>query len=670
MAWWKKKVDEIYAVIPDFGGFVLKADSEGRLGPSKYGRTHADAANALAAALQPHGGILLYRGFVYDHHLDWRNLKNDRARAAYDNFHALDGRFEDNAAVQIKYGPIDFQVREPVSPLIGALRQTNETLELQITQEYTGQQRHVCFLVPMWKEILDFDLRVDGGRTPVKEIVAGKAFHRPLGGLVGVANVGRDLNWLGSDLAMANLYGFGRLAWNPDLSSRQIADEWTRLTFGNDDLVANTIDTIQLESWRVYEGYTGPLGLGTLTDILHSHYGPGIESSERNGWGQWIRADHEGIGMDRTVATGTGYIGQYSPEVAQMYESLKSTPDNLLLFMHHVPYTYVLHSGQTVIQHVYDSHYDAAAEAQQFPEWWKSLRGRVDEGRYNRILAKLEYQAGHAIVWRDAVCSWFLHESGIADEKGRAGHFPNRVEAESMTLKGYTVEEITPWEDASGGKAITCETASESCSASFPFRGAAGWYRVAVQYFDVSPGGARFQLFVNHQAIDSWTSSGDLPFKLLNGDTSTRRTVFPYRSAERESELILLQVLSAQCEEAACIQIAVAEKLESFAVKLVAPTLRRDVHHGSVWSLVRHEKILLDLELINCRSGDIQRQFSVPRSADRYAVEGVANRVRHRAGENNRPPRLSHIRGKNIAGSTNFSGASGEQTQLEEVPAV
>ena len=177
--WWRKKIDEIYRAIPDFAGFVIKADSEGRLGPSAYGRTHADAANVVARALKPHGGVIFYRAFVYDHHLDWRNLKNDRARAAYDNFHPLDGKFDDNAIVQIKHGPIDFQVREPVSPLFGGLQKTNEAIELQITQEYTGQQRHLCFLVPMWKEALDFDMRVDDQHTPVKDLVAGRVFHRP-----------------------------------------------------------------------------------------------------------------------------------------------------------------------------------------------------------------------------------------------------------------------------------------------------------------------------------------------------------------------------------------------------------------------------------------------------------------------------------------------------------
>jgi len=523
--WWREKADEIYRAIPDFGGFVLKADSEGRVGPSVYGRTHADAADVLAQALRPHGGILIYRGFVYNHHMDWRDLKNDRARAAYDNFHSLDGKFDENAAVQIKYGPIDFQAREPVSPLFGALEHTNETIELQITQEYTGQQRHLCYLVPMWKEVLDFNLRVNDGDTPVKDIVAGRTFHRPLGGFVGVANVGRDPSWLGNELAMANLYGFGRLAWNPDLTARQITEEWTRSTFGNDANVVDTVMNLQLESWRAYEGYTGPLGLGTLTDILHSHYGPGIESAERNGWGQWIRADHEGIGMDRTVATGTGYIGQYPPQVAAMYESLATCPDNLLLFMHHVPYTHLLHSGKTVIQYVYDSHYEAAEEAQQFPEWWKTLRGRVDDQRYRDILAMLEYQAGHAIVWRDAICSWFLRVSGIPDAKGRAGHFPNRIEAESMQLNGYTVENVTPWEDASGGKAIECREPSKSCSAQFIFDGAPGWYDLDVQYFDVNTGAAEFKVYVGHQQVDYWTADAQLPATAPNGDSSTRRRI-------------------------------------------------------------------------------------------------------------------------------------------------
>jgi hypothetical protein len=280
----------------------------------------------------------------------------------------------------------------------------------------------------MWKQILDFDMHVSAAvATPVKEIVAGKTFHRPLGGFVAVTNVGMDANWLGHPLAMANLYGFGRLAWNPNLSSATIAEEWTRLTFGNDPLVVRTISGMELASWGIYESYTGPLGAGTLTDITGPHYGPGVESSERNGWGQWHRADHEGVGMDRTMASGTGYIGQYSPAVQQLYETLGRCPDELLLFMHHVPYTYVLHSGKTVIQHIYDSHYEGAEKAAELVRQWKTLAGRIDEDRYSDVQRRLEYQAGHAIVWRDAVNNWFFHISGIADEKGRVGNDPDRL---------------------------------------------------------------------------------------------------------------------------------------------------------------------------------------------------------------------------------------------------
>ena len=522
-AWWKQKADEVYGAIPDLGGFVLKADSEGRLGPSAYGRTHADAANVIARALKPHGGLLLYRAFVYDHHMDWRNPRNDRARAAYDNFRPLDGRFDDNVILQIKHGPIDFQVREPVSPLLGALKRTNEAVELQITQEYTGQQRHLCYLVPMWKEALDFDLHAAGRSTTVKDLVSGRTFRRPTGGYVGVANAGLDANWLGHDLAMANLYGFGRLAWNPNLSAHDIAEEWTRLTFGHDTRVVDTVVNLLMESWPAYEGYTGPLGAGTLTDIIHAHYGPGIESSERNGWGQWHRAGADGMGMDRTVATGTGFIGQHAPAVAHIYESLADCPDELLLFMHHVPWTHLLHSGKTVIQHIYDSHYDGAARAQTFPERWRELEGRIDEPRYRAVLRRLEYQAGHALVWRDAVCDWFLRASGIPDAQGRVGNHPGRVEAESMTLAGYSVEPVTPWETASGGKAIGCE--KPACSARFRFEGQPGRYDIAVQYFDERDGASLYKLFAGGRVVAEWLADDSLPSDQPNGHTSTRKTV-------------------------------------------------------------------------------------------------------------------------------------------------
>jgi alpha-glucuronidase len=519
--WWKARADELYRAIPDLGGFVLKADSEGRVGPSAYGRTHADAANVVARALAPHGGLLLYRGFVYDHHMDWRNPKDDRARAAYDNFYPLDGKFDDNVVIQIKHGPIDFQVREPASPLFGALEKTNTAIELQITQEYMGQARHLVFLVPMWKEALDFDLQARGAGTPVKALAAGKTFSRPMGGFVGVANVGLDDNWFGNHLSQANLYGFGRLAWNPDLSARRIAEEWTRLTFGDDPTVVETVAGMQLSSWRTYEDYTGPLGLQTLTDITGNHFGVAVEASERNGWGQWHRADESRVGMDRTVATGTGYIGQYRPAVARMYESVEACPDDLLLFLHHVPYQHVLHSGKTVIQSIYDSHYQGAEAVEGYVRQWKQLRGRIDDRRFHEVLAQLEYQAGQAQVWRDAVTEWFLRASGIADAKGRVGRYPGRVEAERMSLQGYAEREVIPWEAASGGKAIAC--ASASCTASVRFSGEPGWYSVRVRYFDQNDGVSRFRLWVGKQMVDEWSAADRLPTRKMDASSSARR---------------------------------------------------------------------------------------------------------------------------------------------------
>ena len=520
--WWSTKVNEIYDQIPDFAGFTVKADSEGQPGPASFGRTPADAANTLAAALAPHGGIVMYRAFVYNHHLDWRDPKADRARAAYDIFRSLDGKFAPNVVIQTKEGPIDFQVREPVSPLFGGLTQTSQAMEVQITQEYTGQQRHLVYLAPMWKQVLDFDMQVGGGYTPVSEIIAGKSFHRPLGGMVGVSGIGRDA-WLGSPLALANLYAFGRLAWNPELTPEEIATEWTRQTISLNPPVVRTVVTMLMQSWPAYEDYTGPLGLQTLTDITGSHYGPNIESSERNGWGQWHKADHEGVGFDRSVSTGTGYVGQYSPGVAKMYESAATNPDDLLLFFHHVPYTYRLHDGKTVIQYLYDSHYEGAARAAQFLEDWKSLKGRIDPDLYANMLRRLEYQAGHAIVWRDAVVQYFLKLSGIPDDRGRAGHYPNRLEAEDARLTGYHVIDVTPWEDASGGKAVSCPVAS-GCTAEWTWNGAAGNFQLAVQYFDLQGGDAHFTFLLNGNPLVSWTANADLPSRRPNGDNSTRFT--------------------------------------------------------------------------------------------------------------------------------------------------
>jgi len=370
----------------------------------------------------------------------------------------------------------------------------------------------------MWKETLDFEL----GSKPVKALVSGNSAGRPVGGFVGVANVGIDENWLGNHLSQANLYGFGRLAWDPNLSASQIVGEWTRLTFGSSPEVVAAIASMQLASWRAYENYTGPLGLQTLTDITGNHYGVNVEASEDNGWGQWHRADSRGVGMDRTVATGTGYVGQYPAATTRLFEPLVTCPDDLLLFFHHVPYTYRLHSGKTVIQYIYDSHYEGAAAARNFIAQWKKLRAHIDERRYHEVLTQLEYQAGQADVWRDAVTNWFRRASGIPDARDRVGRYPGRVEAESMDLEGYTVIGVTPWESASGGRAVSC-TASR-CAARFRYDGPPGWYDLRIQYFDQNNGVSRFRLLVGDQAVDQWAAAGNFPTPRIDGSSSTRHT--------------------------------------------------------------------------------------------------------------------------------------------------
>ena len=417
-AWWRDRAADIYARIPDFGGFLVKADSEFRPGPFTYGRNHADGANMLAEALAPHGGIVIWRCFVYNCLQDWRDRSTDRARAAYDHFVPLDGAFADNVILQIKNGPMDFQVREPVSPLFGGLSRTNQMLELQITQEYTGQQKHVCYLVPQWKEALDFDTYAAGAGSTVAETVSGRTFGRPLGGFAGVSNIGDDDTWTGHPLAQANLFGFGRLAWNPALSAEQIAREWTRLTYGPDPLVSDVVCGILMASWHTYENYTAPLGVGWMVKPGH-HFGPDVDGYEYSKWGTYHFADRNGIGVDRTRKSGTGYTAQYHPAQGEIYESPETCPDELLLFFHHVPYTHRLKSGKTVIQHIYDSHFLGAEQAETFVGQWRALQGRMAEERYRRVLERLEFQAEHAKEWRDVINTYFYRKSGIPDERGR-----------------------------------------------------------------------------------------------------------------------------------------------------------------------------------------------------------------------------------------------------------
>ncbi|MFJ8595432.1 alpha-glucuronidase [Streptomyces sp. NPDC093598] len=410
-SWWAEATRRVYEAIPDFGGYVVKADSEGQPGPFAYGRSHAEGANLLAAALEPFGGTVHWRAFVYDHRQDWRDRTTDRARAAYDHFVPLDGEFAANAVLQVKHGPMDFQVREPVSPLIGAVPRTRLAVELQATQEYTGQQRHVCWLGPMWSEVLRF--RHEDG-TSVGESARG--------GLVAVANVGDDPFWTGHPLAQANLYTFGRLAWQPDAEPRAVLDEWISLSFPDAPTrLADGLHAVLDGSWRTYEKYTAPLGVGFMVQPGH-HYGPSVDGYEYSPWGTYHFADRDGIGVDRSVASGTGFAGQYGTPWAGRYESPDTCPDELLLFFHHVPYGHVLKSGKTVIQHIYDTHFEGVEEVEEALSVWALLAGLVDPARHGRVAERYEEQLRSAREWRDQVNSYFFRKSGVPDGRGRLIH--------------------------------------------------------------------------------------------------------------------------------------------------------------------------------------------------------------------------------------------------------
>ncbi|RYN75283.1 putative alpha-glucuronidase A [Alternaria alternata] len=528
-AWWANITNQIYSKVPDMAGYLVKANSEGQPGPLTYNRTLADGANMFARAAKPHGGVVMFRAFVYDNHINETNWYNDRANAQLEFFQHLDGKFDDNVVVQIKFGPIDFQVREPASPLFGSLRQTSTAIELQITPEYLGQNCHLVYLAPQWKEILEFDMRSENQSSKVKDIITGERFKRPLGGYAGVTGVGSNATWLGSHLAMSNLYAYGRLAWDASVDSEMILQDWIRLTFGFDEDVLDTLTDMSMRSWPAYENYSGNLGIQTLTDILYTHFGPNPASQDGNGWGQWTRADTFSIGMDRTVKNGTGNAGQYPPEVAQIYENIESTPDNLLLWFHHVPYTQRLKSNKTVIQHFYDAHYEGAATAQEFVGQWESLKGKIDDERYEHVLFRQIFQAGHSIVWRDAINEFYHNLSQIPDETKRVGNHPYRIEAEDMMLDGFKTYAVSPFETASGYTAIVTTSNSTTGIATANVTFASGTYDIAVNYYDLIGGKAKYELKLGDRTVGVWT--GDLEDKLghapsiyLDGHSATRIT--------------------------------------------------------------------------------------------------------------------------------------------------
>ncbi|MGN0167017.1 MAG: alpha-glucuronidase [Acetatifactor sp.] len=415
--WWKEKLAEVFREVPLLGGFLVKADSEGRPGPFTYGRTQADGANMLADLVKPYGGIIIWRCFVYNCTQDWRDYKTDRARAGYDNFIVMDGDYHDNVILQIKNGPMDFQIREPVSPLLGGLRKTNQMLEVQVAQEYTGHQIDVCYLIPLFKEVLDFHTYCKEGADTVADIISGRTLKNTNTGIAAVCNTGNDANWTGSELAAANFYGFGRLAFVTSLSAEEIAEEWIRLSLSNEEDVVEAVKGILLTSRSTYEKYTCPLGIGWMV-MPNTHYGCSVDGYEYSRWGTYHRADHLGIGVDRSHA-GTGYAGQYLEPNASMYDAVETCPEELLLFFHHVPYTYRLKSGKTLIQHIYDTHFEGVEEVEEMMSLWLGLKDKIAREAWENVRERFERQLYNAKEWRDQVNSYFYRKSGIADEKGR-----------------------------------------------------------------------------------------------------------------------------------------------------------------------------------------------------------------------------------------------------------
>ncbi|BBM69275.1 alpha-glucuronidase family glycosyl hydrolase [Rhodothermus marinus] len=402
-AWWREKVAEIYRYIPDFGGFLVKANSEGQPGPQDYGRTHADGANMLAEALAPYGGVVMWRAFVYAPEAE------DRVKQAYDEFVPLDGQFRENVLIQVKNGPLDFQPREPFHPLFGAMPRTPLMMEFQITKEYLGFSTHLAYLGTLWEEVLQADTYARGEGSTVARVIDGSLFGHELTGMAGVANIGTDRNWCGSIFDQANWYAFGRLAWNPDLRADSIAEEWIRMTFTNDPRFVAPVKQMMLESREAVVNYMTPLGLAHLMGPGH-HYGPApwFDQAPRPDWNNtyYHRADTLGIGFDRT-ATGSNAVAQYFSPLREIFGSLERCPEKYLLWFHHVPWDYRMRSGRTLWEELVDHYYRGVETVRRWQSLWKSLRAFVDPERFEQIAMFLRIQEKEAVWWRDACVLYF-----------------------------------------------------------------------------------------------------------------------------------------------------------------------------------------------------------------------------------------------------------------------
>lgn len=403
--WWKNKVKEIYDYVPDFGGFVVKANSEGQPGPQNYSRNHAEGANMLADALQPFGGMVMWRAFVYDN-----KVPEDRTKQAYNEFKPLDGQFRPNVIIQVKNGPLDFQPREPFHPLFGGLTKTNVMPEFQITQEYLGFSTHLAYLAPLFKECLDSDTHVNGKGSTVARVIDGTVFKNNVSAFAGVANIGSDMNWTGHHFGQANWYAFGRLAWDHDLSSEAIAEEWVRMTFSNEaSLIKPIVSQMMIPSREAVVNYMTPMGLHHIMGYNH-HYGPGpwVADKPRQDWTSvyYHRADSLGVGFDRTE-NGSNALEQYHPEVQKIYESAAQCPDQYLLWFHHLPWDFKTKSGKTLWDEMCLHYYRGVEQVRIMRKTWQGLKEKIDEERFTHVDDFLRIQEKEAILWRNACVLYF-----------------------------------------------------------------------------------------------------------------------------------------------------------------------------------------------------------------------------------------------------------------------
>lgn len=427
--WWDEKVKEIYTTIPDFGGFLVKANSEGQPGPGDFGRTHAEGANMLADALAPYKGVVMWRAFVY------ANEKNEeRSKQAYSEFKPLDGKFRDNVLVQVKNGPIDFQPREPFSPLFGATPKTPLMMEFQITQEYLGFSTHLAYLGPLYEEVLRSDTYAKGEGSSVAKVIDGSLFNNSISGMAGVANIGSDRNWTGHIILQANWYVFGRLSWDHSLSSQQIAEEWVRMTLSTDSLVVEKVTAMMMASREQVVNYMTPLGLHHLMDTGH-HYGPGpwVDNLGRADWTPvyYHRADANGIGFDRSP-TGVDAVSQYHAPLKERFSKPETTPENLLLWFHHLAWDYTMQSGHSLWDELVRHYYKGAEDVAAMQEQWLNLEGKIDPLQFNQVKMALEIQVKEANWWRDASVLYFQTFSkrpiptGLTPPSGTLDEFKTR----------------------------------------------------------------------------------------------------------------------------------------------------------------------------------------------------------------------------------------------------